>query len=828
MPMPAHHFILNVKLRSAAVIVILMLFLAAAPLAAVADEAERYRLPPQEVVDILDAPPLPAVSIDPAQRHMLLVSRRSLPPIADLAAPMLRLAGARINPNTNAPHQPRTFTGITIKSIKSGEERPVALPEEPNVGMPSWSPDGSRFAFTITREDGVELWVAEVDRARARRLTGPALNAVSGPVFRWMPDSRTLLCGFVPDGRGEAPQRPAVPLGPVVQETSGRTAPVRTFQDLLQGAHDEALYEHYFTAQLAYVDSDTGGRRDIGSPAIYSRATPSPDGRFLLVSQRVRPFSYLVGHGAFPEVVEIWDAASGEVAREVARLPLRDDTPIQGVPVGPRGFTWQNSAGATLLWIEALDGGDPRNPAEHRDRVMALEPGMNGTPRELLPTQHRFNGFSWLEDPALVLVREFDRDRRWTRTWLHTLDQPDREPRLVWDRSVRDRYGDPGSPVTRRTDTGHSVVLLDNGSIYLTGSGATPEGDRPFLDRLNLETLETERLWSCEGERLESVVDLLSDDGTVILTSHESPTEPPNYFIVDLSSGERRQVTDFPDPAPQLRDVRRELVTYEREDGVVLSATLYLPADRRPGERLPLLVWAYPQEFSDPETAGQVSGSPYRFVRIGGSSHLFLLTQGYAIMDNATMPVIGDPETMNDTFIEQIVAGAKAAIDYAVARGVADGERAAVGGHSYGAFMTANLLAHSDLFRAGIARSGAFNRTLTPFGFQSERRTLWEAPESYARLSPFMHAHRIDEPILLIHGQMDNNAGTFPMQSERLYHAVKGHGGTARLVMLPFESHGYAARESVLHVLAEMIDWLDRHVKNCETDADAEPKSAQR
>lgn len=128
--------------------------------------------------------------------------------------------------------------------------------------------------------------------------------------------------------------------------------------------------------------------------------------------------------------------------------------------------------------------------------------------------------------------------------------------------------------------------------------------------------------------------------------------------------------------------------------------------------------------------------------------------------------------------------------------------------------MTANLLAHSDLFRAGIARSGAYNRTLTPFGFQSERRTFWEAPEMYAKVSPFWYADKIKEPILLIHGEADNNQGTFPIQSERMFAAIRGNGGTARLVMLPLEAHGYAAKESTEHTLFEMVQWFDKWVKN--------------
>jgi dipeptidyl aminopeptidase/acylaminoacyl peptidase len=479
--------------------------------------------------------------------------------------------------------------------------------------------------------------------------------------------------------------------------------------------------------------------------------------------------------------------------------------------MGPRSHQWQSTVdSARLLWVEALDGGDPKNEAPYRDKVMWLDAPFDSDPVEIARTEHRYSGITWVQKSAVALLTEYDRDRRWTRTWAI---QPgsDEQPRLVWDRSVRDRYGDPGRPIVSTNRDGHTVAVLSNGSLLLSGRGASPEGDRPFLDMLDLSTLEATRRWQCAPGSYETVTDFLG--GTSIVTKHESPMKPPNYYVRDLVVGGPRALTRYQDPSPLLREVKKELVTYERDDGVMLSATLYLPPGYQPGTRLPLLVWAYPREFNDPYTAGQVSGSADRFTYIRGSSHLFLLTQGYAIMDSATMPVIGDAESMNDTFIKQIVASAQAAIDTAVEMGVADRDRVGVGGHSYGAFMTANLLAHCDLFRAGVARSGAYNRTLTPFGFQSERRKLWEAPMSYFAISPFLHADKINEPMLMIHGEVDNNSGTFPLQSRRMYHAIKGLGGSARLVMLPHESHGYRARESVMHTVAEMVDWFDRHVK---------------
>lgn len=774
---------------------------------------EMYRRPSRDIVAILEAKPLPAVSIDPERRFMLLMERRPMPSLADLARPMLRLAGRRIDPGANGPHPRSTIVGLRLRSMADGTERAIEVPADGRIGNVSWSPDGSRFAFTVTYDDGIELWVGDVASATARAMTGRTVNGIAGS-YTWMPDGTRLLVHFVDPARGAPPQSDPVPPGPVIQESSGKTSPVRTYQDLLSDTHDEALFEHHFRSQLHLVDVEDGDLGSIGPAQIYRAASPSPDGRYILHVPILTPYSYMVPMWSFAHDVRVWDLETGGM-RRLGSQPVADEVPIEGVITGPRAHAWRSTMGPpALVWAEALDEGDPKNEVPHRDKVMMLEDVFDGKAVEIARLEDRYSGMTWIEGTTLALISEYDRDERWARAWLLDVGS-DAPPRLVFDRSVQDRYGDPGRPVTTTNAAGRRVVRLDDGHIYLSGRGASPEGDRPFLDRMSLETLETERLWRADGASYESLVDLLSGDE--ILTRYETSTEPPNYYVRNLADGTRTAVTSFAHPAPALRDVRKELVTYRRADGVELSATLYLPPkyDEQADGPLPLVVWAYPREFNDPSMAGQISGSPHRFTYLRGSSHLFLLLAGYAILDGATMPIVGsDPETVNDTFLEQAVASAGAAIDYAAKRGVADPDRVGVGGHSYGAFMTANLLAHSDLFRAGIARSGAYNRTLTPFGFQSERRTFWEAPEVYFELSPFMHADQIGEPLLLIHGQADNNSGTFPIQSQRLYHAVKGHGGTVRLVMLPHESHGYRSEESVMHVVAEMVDWFDRYVKS--------------
>ena len=778
----------------------------------IAENDAVYRRPPAAVTEALDAPPTPLVSLSPTREHLLLIERLEYPTIADLAAPMLRLAGLRLNPKTNGPHRAPRNVGLVLQTLATGEQSQIELPANARIGFPSWSPDGKRLALLNTTTGQVELWVVNLDEGLAKPVPGIEINAAYGSPLRWMPDGETLLVQTVVADRGDPPVAVETPTGPTIQESRGKAGPVRTYQDLLQDRHDEALFDYYCTSQLCLVSVAELEVTPLAKPGIFRGADPSPDGKHILVVRNQRPYSYVLPATRFPREVEVWNT-SGQVIFTLASLPLQDRIPIQGVATGPRSYHWRPTESATLVWAEALDEGDPEREVPHRDQLQMLSaPFDEGSAIELARTEERYSGITWGEHEGLALLRDYDRDRRWTRTFLISADRPGQAGRLVWERLINDGYGNPGAPVMRSLANGRRVIWQHGNDIFLVGTGATPQGDRPFLDRFDLTDFSTERLFRCDDNSYESVVALLEDNATQFITRYETPSDPPNYFVRQ-SDGSKRSLTDFADPMPQLRAIRKELVTYERADGVPLSFTLYLPPDYQSGQRLPTIVWAYPREYNDPRTAGQVSGSTNRFTRIGGCSHLFFLTQGYAILDRATMPVVGDPETANNTFIEQIVASAKAAIDKADALGVTDRTRVGVGGHSYGAFMTANLLAHSDLFRAGIARSGAYNRTLTPFGFQNERRTFWEAPEIYFKMSPFMAADKIDEPILLIHGEADNNSGTFPVQSQRLYQAIRGNGGTVRYVTLPHESHGYAARESIEHTLYEMISWFEEHVK---------------
>ncbi len=788
-------------------------------------EAPRYLMPPKEIVAAFDVQPLPAATLSPTKQVMALTWRRVYPTIAELSQPVLRLAGARANPKTNGPQRTANIFAITLKKIADGSEVKVTVPPQANLSNLHFSPDGLHLSFLNTKENGIELWVADTATGRAKLMSGTdRLNATTGDPCDWLHDNATLICELVPAGRGAAPQEPNVPMGPNIQETSGKAAPAATYEDMIKTAHDEAVFEYYFTGQLAAINIASGTKTLIGRPGIFNSVTPSPSGEYLMVTKVKRPFSHLIPMNGFPEDVEIW-TRRGEVARKIADVPSREGVSLTGVQPGPRGYRWRPDQPAMVLWTEALDGGDMKNKVPFRDKVMSLAAPFNGAPAETAKTEWRFAGLSFTEK-GIALLSESDRASRRTRTWIL---EPGAEPRKLWDRRQDAAYENPGNPVMRRDSGGGgfggggggggfgggaNVIMQTGDFIYLTGQGSSPEGDRPFLDRLNLKTLATERLFRSDAKSYETVVAPLSDDIKTVLTRYETPTDPPNYYIRDLQGNSKRAVTEFKDPQPQLRGATHQLITYQRKDGVKLSGTLYLPPGYKPGTRLPVIMWAYPREFGDPDSASQITGSPNRFTIVTGYSQLFLLLSGYAILDNPTMPIVGPGETANDHYVEQLVASAEAAIDKVVEMGIGDRDRIGVGGHSYGAFMTANLLAHSRLFRAGFAESGAYNRSLTPFGFQSERRTFWEVPDLYAKMSPFWYAHEVKDPILLMHGEADDNSGTFPIQSERFYMALKGQGATVRYVTLPFEAHGYAGRETLLHILAERINWFDKYVKN--------------
>jgi dipeptidyl aminopeptidase/acylaminoacyl peptidase len=613
-----------------------------------------------------------------------------------------------------------------------------------------------------------------------------------------------------------------VPTGPIVQENLGDKKPAATNPDLLTNPRDERLFEHYMMSQIALVGLD-GKVAMIGAPALYVDSAVSPDGKLVLASWVHRPFSYRVAIDQFPTRTDVW-TLDGKPVATIADLPLAENVPNENdaVRTGRREIAWRADAPATACWASALDGGEPRKPAPLRDRLECAAAPFT-RPSGLADLVDRFRSITWSSGKLALVVERRWKDRH-TRTSILAPDDPAAKPRVLWDRSSEDRYSDPGVPLSERAASGQRVLrLTGKGELLLTGNGASSEGDRPFFDRLDLSTGKPERLWRSEGTQYAEVLAVLDRDGQDVLVTRESPTEPPQLLAHSFAARAERPLTHNTHPLPELAKVKKQLIKWKRKDGVELSGMLYTPPGFRPKQDrpLPVLAWVYPSEFKTASAASQVRGSPYRFVAPSWGGALFALTQGYAVVDNPSFAIIGEGKAEpNDSYVDQLTADAASMIDAVVALGVGDRDRFAVGGHSYGAFTTANLLAHTDLFRAGIARSGAYNRTLTPFGFQSEERTYWEAAAIYDEMSPFRFADKINEPILLIHGMADNNPGTFPVQSERLFAALQGLGARARYVQLPAEAHGYRARETALHVLWEEVRWLDAHVKN------APPRSA--
>ena len=632
-----------------------------------------------------------------------------------------------------------------------------------------------------------------------------------------MDEGNWLLYTAILENRGSAPVENSIPKGPIVRENKGKQAAVRTYQDLIKNEHDEMLFEYHTTSQLIKISIEKESY-PIGLEAIYRNMSLSPDGRFLLVEMIQKPYSYIVPYYRFPFKAEIWDN-EGNLRRELFNIPVAENIPkgFGAVRKGPRNLEWRSDVPATLTWVEAQDDGDPNKEAVIRDRLYTFEYPFDGDGKESIGFEFRFGGITWGKEDFAIASEWWWTSRTEKISTFHP-DKGDKEKQLLYEYNWQDAYNLPGDFMTTTNELGQEILIFgDKGkTLYLQGRGASPEGYKPFIDAFDIASKKTERLWQSVDPYYEYPIDFLNVDKNLVITRRESKTDPPNYFNRNLKSGVVSQITNFENPYPQMSEVRSEMIKYKRKDGVQLTGKLYLPPDFELGDKLlPTLMWAYPSEYKSAATAGQVKDSPNQFVRLGWWSPIFWVMRGYAVFDDPSMPVIGEgDEEPNDTFVEQLVANAEAAIHCLDSMGITDKNRVAIGGHSYGAFMTANLLAHSDLFAAGIARSGAYNRTLTPFGFQAEERTFWEARDIYIRMSPFSYADKVNEPLLLIHGEADNNSGTYPLQSERYFAALKGNGANVRLVMLPSESHGYRARQSILHMMWEMDRWLETHVKN--------------
>lgn len=799
-----------------------------------------YRLPGPAVQAAAEALPTPRLVPAPGGRWAAVLHPAGMPALAELARPELRLAGLRWNPRLAAAAGGERVNALQLMSLApgSGTEGPepcldiAGLPAPLALADCAWSPDGEQLAFSHHDHAAgeVQLWCVELRSRSARRLTQQPLHTLTTAGFSWSPDSSRLLLLLRPDPPAPEPAAAAAPPAPVIEETSpaDRGRHTRTFPDLLRSEHEECLLRHHLLSQLAWVDL-VGGLTLLGERALHVAADVSPDGQLLLVQRLMRPFSRRVPVQRFARRVAVL-GADGGLLHTVAELPAAERLPagFDAVPTGPREVHWRADADACLAWVEAADGGDPDAAADVRDRLWQHAAPFESPPQNIAALPLRFGQVSWGNDGLAIVMERWWRTRAIAYWCVVPGDSREGQTAHAAQRfhagSFEDRYADPGQPVQVADSRGRRrLIVIDGDTTLWTGPGASPQGDRPFIDRWNLRTGQRERLFQSPPEHFEQPLEALDPSGQLWLRTRETPNDPPQHWVGTLRDGadssnsntSPRLLSTWPHPVPTLRGLQKRTLHYQRADGVALSATLWLPPGHEPAQHgpLPLLMWAYPLEFVDPAAAGQVSGSPLRFNRPEPLGPVAMVAAGYAVLDNPSMPIIGSAaQPGNDSFLPQLVADAQAAVDEVVRLGVAKRQRIAIGGHSFGAFMAANLLAHSRLFAAGIARSGAYNRTLTPFGFQSEERHFWQARAMYRAVSVFDEADRIEAPLLLIHGQADSNSGTFPMQSERLFAALRALGGHARLVLLPHEGHRYAGRESVLHVLAETQAWLARHL----------------
>ncbi|NUY80952.1 prolyl oligopeptidase family serine peptidase [Flavobacterium sp. MAH-1] len=796
----------------------LLLFFLMASFAVSAQENLTYQKPPKEILDLADYERPPSVQMDSKMQNMLLSYRSTYKTLDDLNQDELRLAGLRINPVTNISTTVTYITNLKVRKVKDKNEIQVSgLPQNARISNVFWSPDETKIAFSNTAATGVELWVLDIASATAKKLTEANVNAALGSPFSWYGDSKRLLVKELPKDRAKLiDTKKDLPTGPTVSQSDGQVSQNRTYQDLLKNPMDEKNFETIVTSELYTVDLN--GKATLYKPKdIYAYESFSPDGSLLMLTTIQKPFSYIVPLGRFPMKTVVCDL-SGKEIKTVNEIPLNEIMPkgFMAVRKGKRNMGWRSDKPASLYYVVALDEGNPANKADFRDEIFVWDAPFTAQAVSLMKTPQRFSNLIWGDEHTAIVSEEWY-DTRNTKTFLIDPSNPAKAAVTISDRNSQDIYSDPGNFETVKNKYARYVLALDNGNAFLLGDGFTEKGQFPFIDEFNTKTLKKKRLYqSAYTDKKEDIFSMEDFKNGIVLTQLQSKTDYPNYYLRDIKKKKVTQLTAFANPFESIKDVHKEVIKYKRKDGVDLSGTLYLPKgyDTKKKEKLPLLIWAYPEEFKDKASAGQNNKNPNEFTFPYYGSFVYWVTRGYVVLDDASFPIIGEGESEpNDTFITQLVDDAAAAIDAVDKLGYIDRKKVAVGGHSYGAFMTANLLTHSNLFACGIARSGAYNRTLTPFGFQSEQRNYWEIPNVYNGMSPFMNAEKMKTPLLLVHGDADNNPGTFTLQTERYFQALKGLGAPVRMVLLPKESHGYAAKENILHLLWEQDRFLEKNLK---------------
>ncbi len=797
---------------------LLALVLATAPMTA--QENISYQKPSKEILQLADYDRAPTVSMNSNKEWMVLSYRNTYKSLDELNQDELRLGGLRINPTTNISSTASFINNIKIKKTNDKTETIVkGLPVNALISNLTWAPNETKLAFTNTTATGNELWVLDLQTAMATKLTNAILNANLGNPITWYKNSNELLIKVIPENRKPLiDAAKAIPTGPIVSTAEeGVVSQNRTYQDLLKNKTDETNFETIVTSELYTIDLN-GNKKLFKKADLYGGETFSPDGNYILLTTLQKPFSYLVPLSRFP-MKTIAYTAEGKEVKLVNDVALSEIMPkgFMAVREGKRSMSWRSDKPASLFFVEALDGGDPAKTVTHRDALYTWDAPFTTQPELLTKTTQRFAGITWGDDETAIVYDQWY-DTRNIKTYLLNPSTKS-ELKVIWDRNSQDIYSDPGNFQTKKNEWGRYTLQKEGTKMYLIGDGHTKDGQFPFIDEFDLATLKTNRLYQSNlTDRIESISEIIDIKKGDVLVNIQSKTDYPNYYFRNIKSKkDLKQITFNKNPFESIKDVHKEVIKYKRKDGVELSGTLYLPAGfnkKNPSKKLPLLIWAYPAEYKDKNSAGQSSANPNEFTFPYYGSFVYWAAKGYAVLDDAAFPIIGEgTEEPNDTFIEQLAMNAEAAIDAVDNLGYIDRTRVGVGGHSYGAFMTANLLAHTNLFACGIARSGAYNRTLTPFGFQREQRNYWEVPNVYNTMSPFMNAEKMKTPMLLVHGEADNNPGTFTLQTERYFQALKGLGAPVRMVILPKESHSYVAKENILHLLWEQEQFLDKHLK---------------
>ncbi len=783
-----------------------------------AQESITYQKPSAEIMQLADFERAPSVFMDSKREQMIFSYRDTYKSLDDLNQDEMKLAGLRVNPVTNISSTMTYVNNLKTRKLKDKTEQQVkGLPANARIAYLGFSPDEKKLAFTNTTKIAVELWILDLASNSAKKISNQSLNANLGSPYVWMSDSQTLLIKQIPaDRKALIDEKQNLPTGPTVSTSDGKVSQNRTYQDLLKNPQDEANFETLAKSDLVKI-SINGDQQKFKSEGIYSGMNFSPDGNYLMLTTIQKPYSYIVPLNRFPMTSTVYNK-NGNLVKVVNETPLNEIMPkgFSSVREGKRNISWRDDQPATLVYAEALDGGDQAKKVEYRDEIFVWDAPFNTAPKSFFKTEQRFNGIDW-SNGNVAIVSDSWYDTRNSKSYLINLK--DNSSRIIEDRNYQDIYSDSGRFAENKNQFGRNVIDIKNGKAHLIGAGFTKDGQFPFIDQLDLGTMKKNRLYTSKLKNSkESIIDILDPKTGQVLVVEQSATQYPNYFVRNIKNGKATAVTHFANPFESIKNVYKEVITYKRNDGVELTGTLYLPANynrKNPTEKLPLLIWAYPREYVSKDTAGQSTQNPNDFTFPSYGSFIYWVTKGYAVLDDASFPIIGEGKAQpNDTFITQLVADGRAAIDAVDKLGYIDRTKVAVGGHSYGAFMTANLLTHSKDYACGIARSGAYNRTLTPFGFQSEQRNYWDVPEIYNTMSPFMTADKMKTPMLLIHGEADNNPGTFTLQTERYFQALKNLGAPVRMVLLPKESHGYAAKESILHTLWEQDQFLEKCFKN--------------